>query len=123
MEKINTKELFEKYRHSMDNEKRCVLSGWNQTSSVEEYMEEEGYGQGVVLFLMNISKITDGEFIKYHSKNNIHYEDSFDTTYDEVIFKRNDGKLFKCDICEEYGEYSEEMKEVKEKVKTINCYE
>lgn len=123
MEKINTKELFEKYRHSMDNEKRCVLSGWNQESSVEEYMNEEGYGQGVVLFLMNISKITDGEYIKHFSKNNIHYEDSYDSTYDEVIFRRKDGKLFKCDICEEFGEYSEEMIEVKEKKKSIKYYE
>jgi hypothetical protein len=33
-----------------------------------------------------------------------HYEGSLDTTYLEVVFRRNDGKLFRCDICEEFGE-------------------
>lgn len=125
MEKINTKELFEKYRHLMNNEKKVCMTAWNQKSSVEEYIKTEGYGHGVVLFLTYIEGITDGEFVDYDKKWDVPDEDTFDSKYDEAIFKRKDGKLFKCDICVEFGKYSEEMIEVKEKTKTIKlkCYE
>lgn len=123
MEKINIKQLFEKHRHSMDKEKKVCMTAWNQQSSVEEYMKNEGYGHGVVLFLTYIEGITNGEFVCYHKKCDIPYEDTFDSTYDEVILKRKDGKLFKFDMCVELGEYSDEMIEVKEKIKTIKCYE
>lgn len=121
MEKINVKELFEEYRKFMD-ENRNLISGWNLDSSVEEYMEDEGYGQGVVLFLESISTITNEEF--YYVKNlTKRHEEYYDTNYQKTVLKRKDGKFFELNYCVEHGEYDEFMLEVKKKTRKQTYYE
>lgn len=107
-ETINIVELFEKYRKSMTPEN----IGWSPNDSFEEYMSLEGYERGVALFLERLESVTNGEFIDFDSKE-IPLENSFDSDYLECICKRKDGKLFRYDLCIEFGRYSTEMVEVK----------
>lgn len=114
---INVKDLFEKYRPTIDT----TAFGWSG-ESLEEYMEEEGYGHGVYLFIVSIEYITKGEYFNHTSKT-LNHPEYYDTTYEEVIIKRKDGKYFKLDVCCEHGEYSDEMVEVIKKSKTITIFE
>lgn len=131
-EKINTKELFEKYRKDI---KSGMLSGWGEfpeegEGSFEEYMEDEGYGKGVVEFLINLSKITNlfileaRDFYKGNSETleKDDYED-FPEHIVEEVYKRNDGKLFKIRYCEADGTYDKEFIEVVKKTRKKTYYE
>lgn len=124
-ETINVKELFEKYRHNIVSGN---LYGWGEFpeegfGSFKEYMEEEGYGAGVVLFLdRSIEKITNGEFKVIHWDNYID-ENYDDKTIEEVVYKRKDGKLFKCYFCIEDGNFDEELIEVQKKKVSKTIYE
>lgn len=110
-EKINVEQLFEKYRPLMDlPEMRKKYSGWCNESSIEEYMIDEGYGQGVVLFFTYIDVITNEKYKTYSTKSRRYPSDiKYDTGYDEIIIERNDNKFFKLELlCVEDGDYSED---------------
>lgn len=119
-EKVNVVELFEKYRKVINTDKKHRLSGWGIASEFEDYIKIEGYGKGLVEFLdaMNIEDITDGEFEVIKRKR----KEISDVDYEKYVYKRNDGKLFSCNFCIEYGQYDEFMTEVELKTKVVEYY-
>ena len=120
-EKVNVVELFEKYRKVINTDKKHRLSSWGITTpEFERYIIEEGYGKALVEFLdaRNIVDITDGEFDLIKRKR----KEKNDVDYYKFTYKRNDGKLFNCNFCIEYGQYDEFMTEVELKTKTVEYY-
>ena len=104
-EYLNIDDIFEKYRKSITG----PMIGWFEDESLEEYMEMETYGDGVMMFLEFLDVCTKNEYtIKKRGKDRT-YDD---TNWHYLTIKRtSDGKCFKGEVCIEYGDYTKDFKE------------
>lgn len=118
-ERINIKELFEKYRKSITPE----MLNWSD-GNIEDYIIEESYDCAVVEFLTHIEDITNEfgieDWDSFIDKDYLYGDEEVEI----VVYKRiSDNKLFRTYFCYSSGTFDEEMIEVKKKTVKKIIYE